>query len=209
MPGPNTNTPGTTLAFGTSTRSRAKLGARFSSERKFHGEVARARVAGSELWLLKPNTYVNRSGQAVVALALYYKILPTQILVAHDELDLPPGAIKLKLGGGTAGHNGLKDTQARLSTRGILAPAHRHRPSAHIATRARRRRLRPASSTQGRTARDRPSTRARRRDSRPIGGRQVRGGDVEAAHALICCRAFKTQSHDFLAFFLFAGVLEA
>ena len=93
-----------------------QLGARFSSERKFHGDVARARVAGSELWLLKPNTYVNRSGQAVVALALYYKILPTQILVAHDELDLQPGAIKLKLGGGTAGHNGLKDTQARLST---------------------------------------------------------------------------------------------
>ena len=93
-----------------------KTGARFSSERKFHGEVARARVGGSELWLLKPNTYVNRSGQAVVALALYYKILPTQILVAHDELDLEPGAIKLKLGGGTAGHNGLKDTQSRLST---------------------------------------------------------------------------------------------
>ena len=93
-----------------------QLCARFSSERKFHGEVARARVGGSELWLLKPNTYVNGSGKAVVALALYYKILPTQILVAHDELDLQPGAIKLKLGGGTAGHNGLKDTQARLST---------------------------------------------------------------------------------------------
>jgi len=85
-------------------------------ERKFHGAVARARIDGSELWLLKPSTYVNRSGQAVVALALYYKILPTQILVAHDELDLLPGSIKLKLGGGTAGHNGLKDTQARLST---------------------------------------------------------------------------------------------
>ena len=93
-----------------------KFGARFSAERKFHGDVARARVAGKELWLLKPSTYVNRSGQAVVTLALYYKILPSQILVAHDELDLLPGVIKLKLGGGTAGHNGLKDTQARLST---------------------------------------------------------------------------------------------
>jgi PTH1 family peptidyl-tRNA hydrolase len=93
-----------------------RAGARFSMERKFHGAVARARIDGSELWLLKPSTYVNRSGQAVVALALYYKILPTQILVAHDELDLLPGSIKLKLGGGTAGHNGLKDTQARLST---------------------------------------------------------------------------------------------
>ena len=59
---------------------------------------------------------MNRSGQSVVALALFYKILPHQILLAHDELDLPPGSVKLKLGGGTAGHNGLKDTQARLST---------------------------------------------------------------------------------------------
>ncbi|MBA2547794.1 MAG: aminoacyl-tRNA hydrolase [Burkholderiaceae bacterium] len=91
-------------------------GARFSNERKFHGDVARARVGGEELWLLKPNTFVNRSGQAVVAFALYYKILPSQIVVAHDELDLLPGIVKLKLGGGTAGHNGLKDTQARLST---------------------------------------------------------------------------------------------
>jgi PTH1 family peptidyl-tRNA hydrolase len=94
----------------------ADLGSRFVHERKFHGEVARARVAGDDLWLLKPTTYMNRSGQAVVALALFYKILPHQILLAHDELDLPPGAVKMKLGGGTAGHNGLKDTQARLST---------------------------------------------------------------------------------------------
>jgi peptidyl-tRNA hydrolase, PTH1 family len=93
-----------------------KLGARFASERKFHGDLARARINGQELWLLKPGTYMNRSGQAVVALALYYKLMPTQILVAHDELDLEPGVIKLKLGGGTAGHNGLKDTQAKLST---------------------------------------------------------------------------------------------
>ncbi|MEP6607420.1 MAG: aminoacyl-tRNA hydrolase [Burkholderiaceae bacterium] len=93
-----------------------RFGARFSSERKFHGDVARAQIGGKELWLLKPSTYVNRSGQAVVALALYYKILPTQIVVAHDELDLLPGVIKLKMGGGTAGHNGLKDTQGRLAT---------------------------------------------------------------------------------------------
>jgi len=93
-----------------------RAGVRFSTERKFHGDVARARIGGNELWLLKPNTYVNRSGQAVVALALYYKILPAQIMVAHDELDLLPGVVKLKLGGGTAGHNGLKDTQSRLLT---------------------------------------------------------------------------------------------
>jgi PTH1 family peptidyl-tRNA hydrolase len=93
-----------------------RAGARFSGERKFHGDAARIRLAGRDVWLLKPTTYMNRSGQSVVALALFYKILPTEILVAHDELDLPPGAVKLKRGGGTAGHNGLKDTQARLST---------------------------------------------------------------------------------------------
>jgi len=93
-----------------------RAGARFSGERKFLGDVARVRISGRDVWLLKPTTYMNRSGQSVVALALFYKILPTEILVVHDELDLPPGAIKLKRGGGTAGHNGLKDTQARLST---------------------------------------------------------------------------------------------
>jgi PTH1 family peptidyl-tRNA hydrolase len=93
-----------------------KAGVSFAAERKFHGEAARVRSHGRELWLLKPGTYMNRSGQAVVALALYYRILPTQILVAHDEVDLPPGTVKLKRGGGTAGHNGLKDIQAKLST---------------------------------------------------------------------------------------------
>jgi len=93
-----------------------KAGARFSSERKFHGDVARLRVGAREAWLLKPTTYMNRSGQSVVAMALFYRILPTEILVVHDELDLPPGTVKLKRGGGTAGHNGLKDTQAKLTT---------------------------------------------------------------------------------------------
>lgn len=93
-----------------------KAGARFSSERKFHGDVARIRCGAREVWLLKPTTYMNRSGQSVVAMALFYRILPTEILVVHDELDLPPGDVKLKRGGGTAGHNGLKDTQAKLTT---------------------------------------------------------------------------------------------
>jgi PTH1 family peptidyl-tRNA hydrolase len=93
-----------------------KAGGSFSQERKFHGEVARLRDAGRELWLLKPGTFMNRSGQAVVALALYYKILPTEIMVAHDELDLPAGVVKMKRGGGSAGHNGLKDIHARLTT---------------------------------------------------------------------------------------------
>lgn len=93
-----------------------KAGAFFTHERKFHGEVARLKNGAHELWLLKPDTYMNRSGQAVVALALYYKILPHQILVVHDELDLPPGAAKMKRGGGTGGHNGLKDIHAKLAS---------------------------------------------------------------------------------------------
>ena len=91
-------------------------GSRFSCERKFHGDVAKMRIGGRDVWLLKPTTYMNRSGQSVVALALFYRIVPTEILVVHDELDLAPGVVKLKRGGGTAGHNGLKDTQTRLTT---------------------------------------------------------------------------------------------
>ena len=87
--------------------------AAFRSERGFHGTVAK--VPGN-VHLLKPSTYMNRSGQAVLALASFYKILPDEILVVHDELDLPPGGIKMKKGGGHAGHNGLKDIAARLAT---------------------------------------------------------------------------------------------
>ena len=88
----------------------------FHEEKKFLGEVARVRLAGQDIWLLKPLTYMNRSGQSVVSLALYYKILPEEIFVVHDELDLMPGCMKLKKGGGNAGHNGLKDITEKLST---------------------------------------------------------------------------------------------
>lgn len=67
-------------------------------------------------WLLKPTTFMNASGKAVAALANYYKITPAEILVAHDELDLPAGSVKLKFGGGHGGHNGLKDIHAALGT---------------------------------------------------------------------------------------------
>ena len=70
----------------------------------------------NDTWLLKPNTFMNASGKAVAALANYYKILPEQILVIHDELDLPAGTVKLKKGGGHGGHNGLKDITAALGT---------------------------------------------------------------------------------------------
>jgi len=82
-------------------------------EKKYFGDVLRL---GSECWLLKPTTFMNLSGQAVAALAGFYRIAPEAILVVHDELDLRPGEVKMKLGGGVAGHNGLKDIQARLGT---------------------------------------------------------------------------------------------
>lgn len=85
-------------------------------ERGFFGDVARVRLNGHELWLLEPSTYMNRSGQSVGALARFYKIPPENILVAHDELDLLPGQAKLKLGGGHAGHNGLRDLITHLGT---------------------------------------------------------------------------------------------
>lgn len=87
-----------------------------AAQSKFFGRVARAGHGGDELWLLCPSTYMNRSGQSVAALARFYKIAPAEILVVHDELDLPPGAIRLKQGGGNAGHNGLKDITAQLGT---------------------------------------------------------------------------------------------
>ena len=97
-------------------RVASDCGARFRAEKRFFGELARASVGGSELWLLKPGTFMNLSGQSVVAAALFYRILPDQILVAHDELDLAPGDVRLKRGGGVAGHNGLKDVRARLTS---------------------------------------------------------------------------------------------
>lgn len=90
----------------------AQLGATLVPESKFSGRLARA----GELYLLEPSTYMNRSGQSVAALANFYKIAPDQILVVHDDLDLPPGGIRLKQGGGNGGHNGLKDIQSRLGT---------------------------------------------------------------------------------------------
>lgn len=81
----------------------------FKNESKFHGEACRVRIAGNEVWLLKPSTFMNRSGQSVSSLAKYFKISVEEILVAHDELDMVPGVVKLKRGGGHAGHNGLRD----------------------------------------------------------------------------------------------------
>ncbi len=84
-------------------------------ENKFFGKTAIATISGQDVRLLIPTTFMNLSGKSVGALASFYRILPEEILVIHDELDLPPGSVKLKLGGGHGGHNGLKDIIAQLA----------------------------------------------------------------------------------------------
>jgi len=93
-----------------------QLGAALQPERGYFGLVARVNRPDGPLWLLEPMTYMNLSGKSVAALARFFKIAPAEILVVHDELDLQPGQIKLKLGGSPAGHNGLKDIHAQLGT---------------------------------------------------------------------------------------------
>ena len=89
-------------------------GGAFRVEAKFQAQVCRIFLAQRDCWLLKPTTFMNRSGIAVAALAGFYKIAVESILVVHDELDLPPGVARLKQGGGHGGHNGLRDIIAQL-----------------------------------------------------------------------------------------------
>jgi peptidyl-tRNA hydrolase, PTH1 family len=93
-----------------------KLGAAWCFERGYKAMVARLNRPAGPIWLLKPQTYMNLSGQSVAALARFYKLAPDQILAIHDELDLVPGQVKMKLGGGVAGHNGLRDIQDQLGS---------------------------------------------------------------------------------------------
>src|SRR6476646_4192116 len=93
-----------------------RLKVSLAPERSYFGLAARTSVAGRPLWLLMPTTYMNLSGKSVAALARFFKIAPDEILVAHDELDLQPGQVRLKLGGSHAGHNGLKDIHAQLGS---------------------------------------------------------------------------------------------
>ena len=93
---------------------------RFTPDKSFFGYLAKARFGGRQLWLLKPSTYMNRSGQAVAALARFYKIPVEEVLVVHDELDLLAGQVRCKRGGGHAGHNGLRDIQACLGSTDFL-----------------------------------------------------------------------------------------
>jgi PTH1 family peptidyl-tRNA hydrolase len=95
-------------------RLAARHGGSLRPHKRYHGDVGRIEVGGQELWLLKPMTFMNRSGLAIRAACDFFQIPPQQVLVAHDELDLDVGVVRLKAGGGAGGHNGLKDTITHL-----------------------------------------------------------------------------------------------
>ena len=118
-------------------------GINLKRDKKFHGEVGKGRINGEEVWLLKPMTFMNKSGQGIAALARFYKIDAENILIAHDELDLPPGTVRLKKGSGHGGHNGLRDTVAQLGTKdfqrlrlGIGHPGHARQVSGYVLSKA-------------------------------------------------------------------------
>lgn len=115
-PGPDYSETRHNAGFWFCERLARELGVSFSRESRYHGLVAKTRVGGADLWLLQPQTFMNRSGQSVQALAHFYRIEPAEMLVVHDELDIPPGQLRLKFGGGLGGHNGLKDITGHLGT---------------------------------------------------------------------------------------------
>jgi PTH1 family peptidyl-tRNA hydrolase len=115
-PGPEYETTRHNAGFWLADHLADDLRATFSMEKAFSGFVAKAKVGGDNVVLLKPMTYMNKSGLSVGAVARFYKFAPEQVLVLHDELDLMPGHVKLKQGGGHAGHNGLRDIQAVLGS---------------------------------------------------------------------------------------------
>lgn len=115
-------------------------GATLQAESRFFGLTARIQCAGHDLRLLIPSTFMNRSGQAVAAMAGFYKLAPEGILVAHDELDIPPGTARFKRGGGHGGHNGLRDIVSSLGNNssfarlriGIGHPGHASRVTGYV-----------------------------------------------------------------------------
>lgn len=121
-------------------------GASFKEERKFFGRTATATTQGQELRLLIPTTYMNESGRCVGAFAHFYRIAPPDILIAHDELDLPTGVARFKQGGGLAGHNGLRDIAAALGGDqsfnrlriGVGHPGHKEGVIGHVLSKASR-----------------------------------------------------------------------
>ena len=98
----------------------SRFGGALSMEKRFEGETGRIQIAGRDVWLIRPDTYMNHSGDAVGKLARFYKIPTEAILAVHDELDIPPGAVRLKVGGGHGGHNGLRDMVSKCGGNGFV-----------------------------------------------------------------------------------------
>ncbi|RTZ40669.1 aminoacyl-tRNA hydrolase [Candidimonas sp. SYP-B2681] len=115
-PGPDYETTRHNAGFWLADHLADDLKANFALEKAFPAWVAKGRFEGEAVIVAKPTTFMNRSGQAAGALMRFYKLVPEQVLVLHDELDLMPGNAKLKQGGGHAGHNGLRDIQAAFSS---------------------------------------------------------------------------------------------
>lgn len=115
-PGPDYSETRHNAGFWFCERLARELGTSFAKESRYHGLVAKCRLASTDFFLLMPQTFMNRSGQAVQALAHFYRIAPAEMLIVHDELDIPPGQLRLKFGGGLGGHNGLKDITGHLGT---------------------------------------------------------------------------------------------
>ena len=121
----------------------SRFGGNFKSEKKFQGEVAKTRIDSRSIWLLKPDTFMNLSGQSVLALMQFYKLKRSNILVVHDDLDLAVGTVRLKQGGGHGGHNGLRDIISRCGGNdfqrlrlGIGHPGSKEKVSGHVLKKA-------------------------------------------------------------------------
>jgi len=137
-PGPKYQDTRHNVGFWFVDRLAQRHAARLLNESKFHGLLGRARAGGRDLRLLQPLTYMNRSGRSVLAVARYFDIAPERILVVHDELDLPPGQVRLKQGGGHAGHNGLRSLHSHIGADyarvrlGIGHPGHKDRVAHYV-----------------------------------------------------------------------------
>ncbi len=119
-----------------------RYSATFKADKRFFGEIAKVRISGMDIILLKPATFMNLSGQSIAAAARYFKIDPSNVLIVHDEIDLPPGTIRVKQGGGHGGHNGLRDTIAKFGKNfwrvrlGVGHPGHKDAVVAYVLKRA-------------------------------------------------------------------------
>ncbi len=137
-PGPHYATTRHNLGFLVADVLADRIGSGFKVHKKSGAEVTTGRLGGRSVVLAKPRTYMNESGRQVGPLAKFYSVAPADVIVLHDELDIDFGRIRLKFGGGVAGHNGLRSVSVGVGHQRLPAGAHRHRPSAGTASRARR-----------------------------------------------------------------------